>query len=68
MRNVNKLKEETNSPLSPSEISEARMQFVQEHPEVIAKIFEGDPSAIEAFTNFGGIQAKVTNITIKDSN
>lgn len=45
------------------EISRLRMEFAEKNPDIIEKMFHGDPSAIEAFTNFGGISAKVTNVT-----
>jgi len=44
------------------EISRLRMEFADQNPDIIEKMFRGDPAAIEAFTNFGGIQAKVTSV------
>ena len=44
------------------EISRLRMEFAENNPDIIEKMFRGDPSAIEAFTNFGGINAKVTSV------
>lgn len=38
------------------------MEFAENNPDIIEKMFRGDPSAIEAFTNFGGINAKVTSV------
>jgi hypothetical protein len=42
------------------EISRLRMEFAAKNPEIVEKMLLGDPSAIEALTNFGGINAKVT--------
>ena len=47
------------------EISRLRMEFAENNPDIIEKMFRGDPSALEAFTNFGGIQAKVTSVVIR---
>jgi hypothetical protein len=47
------------------EISRLRMEFAENNPDIIERMFRGDPSAIEAFTNFGGIQAKVTSVVIR---
>ena len=47
------------------EISRLRMEFAENNPDIIEKMFRGDPSAIEAFTNFGGINAKVTSVIIR---
>lgn len=47
------------------EISRLRMEFAENNPDIIEKMFRGDPSAIEAFTNFGGINAKVIKVTRK---
>jgi hypothetical protein len=47
------------------EISRLRMEFAENNPDIIEKMFRGDPSAIEAFTNFGGINAKVTKVIRK---
>ncbi len=44
------------------EISRLRMEFAENNPDIIEKMFRGDPSAIEAFTNFGGINANVTSV------
>jgi hypothetical protein len=44
------------------EISRLRLEFAENNPDIIEKMFRGDPSAIEAFTNFGGINAKVTSV------
>ena len=47
------------------EISRLRMEFAEENPEVIERMLSGDPAALEAFTNFGGINAKVVKVTRK---
>jgi hypothetical protein len=47
------------------EISRLRMEFAENNPDIIEKMFRGDPLAIEAFTNFGGINAKVTKVIRK---
>ena len=47
------------------EISRLRREFAEKNPEIIEKMFEGDPIALEAFTNFGGISAKVTSVIIR---
>jgi hypothetical protein len=47
------------------EISRLRMAFAENNPDIIEKMFRGDPSALEAFTNFGGIQAMVTSVVIR---
>jgi len=47
------------------EISLLRMEFAENNPDIIEKMFRGDPSALEAFTNFGGIQAMVTSVVIR---
>ncbi len=47
--------------------SALRMKFAEDNPELIAKIFEGDPLAFEAFTNHGGIRGKVTQVVITDA-
>jgi hypothetical protein len=47
------------------EISRLRMEFAENNPDIIEKMFRGDPSALEAFTNFGGIQAMVTSVVIR---
>ena len=44
------------------EISRLRMEFAENNPDIIEKMFRGDPSALEAFTNFGGIRATVTSV------
>ena len=49
------------------EISRLRMEFADQNPDIIEKMFRGDPEAIEAFTNFGGIQAKVTSVIIRNT-
>jgi hypothetical protein len=49
------------------EISRLRMEFADQNPDVIERMFRGDPEAIEAFTNFGGIQAKVTSVIIRNT-
>jgi len=49
------------------EVSRLRMEFADQNPDVIEKMFLGDPNAIEAFTNFGGIQAKVTSVIIRNT-
>ena len=49
-----------------SEISRLRMEFAAQNPNIIEKMFHGDASAIEAFTNFGGIDAKVTSVIKRD--
>ncbi len=47
--------------------STLRMKFAENNPALISKIFMGDPLALEAFTNQGGIKGKVTQVVIKDS-
>jgi hypothetical protein len=47
------------------EISRLRMEFAEQNPEVIERMLNGDPAALEAFTNFGGIQAMVTSVVIR---
>jgi len=47
------------------EISRLRMAFAENNPDIIEKMFRGDPSALESFTNFGGIQAMVTSVVIR---
>ncbi len=44
------------------EISRLRMEFAEQNPEVIERMLNGDPAALEAFTNFGGIKATVTSV------
>ena len=44
------------------EISRLRMEFAKNNPEIIEKMFQGDADALEAFTNFGGINATVTSV------
>jgi hypothetical protein len=44
------------------EISRLRMEFAKQNPEVIERMLNGDPAALEAFTNFGGIRATVTSV------
>ena len=43
------------------------MKFAEDNPELIEKIFEGDPLAFEVFTNHGGIRGKVTQVVITDA-
>ena len=65
MRNVKKLKDnELDVPLTPEEISHLRLEHVQKNPDLIAKIFAGDAAALEEFSNFGGIQGKVSQVVI----
>ena len=66
---ANKKKEDmaTPSELDWDSISLERMEFAKNNPEIIEKLFQGDPSALETFTNFGGINATVTSV-IKRSN
>ena len=47
------------------EISRLRMEFAENNPDIIEKMFRREPSALEAFTNFGGIQAMVTSVVIR---
>jgi hypothetical protein len=69
MRNVNKLKDNASHiPLTPAEISNLRLSHAQKNSDLIDKIFNGDGSALEEFTNFGGIQGKVTQVIIRDNN
>ena len=49
------------------EISRLRMEFAENNPEIIEKMFQGDARALEAFTNLGGINATVTSV-IKRTN
>ena len=51
---------------SPEDISKLRLKFATENPDLIARIFHGDAAALEAFTNFGGIQGRVTKVDIRD--
>ena len=44
------------------EISRLSMAFAEQNPEVIERMLNGDPAALEAFTNFGGIRATVTSV------
>ena len=44
------------------EISRLRMEFAEQNPEVIERMLNGDPAALEAFTNFGGIRETVTSV------
>ena len=44
------------------EISRLRMEFAEQNPEVIERMLNGDPAALEVFTNFGGIKATVTSV------
>lgn len=67
MRNVKKMEDiNTDAQHGPEEISRLRLQFAENNPDVIAKIFQGDAAALEAFTNFGGIQGKVTKVEIRE--
>lgn len=69
MRNVKKLKDnELDVPLTPEEISHLRLEHVRNNPDLIAKIFAGESAALEEFSNFGGIQGKVTQVLIRDIN
>jgi len=69
MRNVNKLKDNASHiPLTPAEISNLRLSHARKNPDLIARILNGDGSALEEFTNFGGIQGKVTQVIIRDNN
>ena len=47
------------------EISRLRMEFAEQNPEVIERMLKGNPAALEAFTNFGGINAKVIEVNRK---
>lgn len=59
MRNVNKLKDNAlDVPLNPEEISHLRLEHVRKNPDLVTKIFAGDATALEEFSNFGGILAK----------
>jgi len=49
------------------EISRLRMAFAEQNPEVIERMLNGDPAALEAFTNFGGIRATVTSVVRRGS-
>ena len=49
-----------------SEISRLRMEFAAQNPDIIEKLFQGDATALEAFTNFGGIKATVTSVIKRD--
>ena len=64
MKTTKSKKESMNSNAEKDwkEISRLRMEFAENNPDIIEKMFRGDPSAIEAFTNFGGINAKVTSV------
>ena len=65
MRNVKKLKDnELDVPLTPEEISHLRLEHVRKNPDLVTKIFAGDATALEEFSNFGGIQGKVTQVVI----
>jgi hypothetical protein len=67
MRNVKKLEDiNTGMKQSPEDISKLRLKFATENPDLIARIFHGDAAALEAFTNFGGIQGRVTKVDIRD--
>ena len=67
MKTTKSKKESMNSNAEKDwkEISRLRMEFAENNPDIIEKMFRGDPSALEAFTNFGGIQAKVTSVVIR---
>ena len=66
---ANKKKEDMATPSEHDwdSISLERMEFAKNNPEIIEKLFQRDPSALETFTNFGGINATVTSV-IKGSN
>ena len=49
------------------EISRLRVEFADQNPDIIEKMFLGDPEAIESFTNFGGVKAKVTSVIIRNT-
>jgi hypothetical protein len=67
MKTTKSKKESMNSNAEKDweEISRLRMEFAENNPDIIEKMFRGDPSALEAFTNFGGIQAMVTSVVIR---
>ena len=69
MTTANKKKEAVDSIADKDwkEISRLRMEFAENNPEIIEKMFQGDAKALEAFTNVGGINATVTSV-IKRSN
>jgi len=48
-----------------AEITRLRMEFAEQNPEVIERMLNGDPAALEAFTNFGGINANVIKVIRK---
>lgn len=67
MRNVKKLEDiNIDAQQGPEEISRLRLQFAENNPDVITKIFQGNAAALEAFSNFGGIQGKVTKVDIRE--
>ena len=67
MRNVNKLDNfEPDMNANNARTSKLRMQLASDDPELIAEIFEGDPQALEAFTNIGGMTGKVTQVVVRD--
>lgn len=49
------------------EISRMRMEFAENNPEIIEKMFQGDADALEEFTNIGGINATVTSVITRDN-
>jgi hypothetical protein len=67
MKTIKSKKESMNSNAEKDwqEISRLRLEFAENNPDIIEKMFRGDPSALEAFTNFGGINAKVVKVTRK---
>jgi hypothetical protein len=64
MKTTKSKKESMNSNAEKDweEISRLRMEFAEQNPEVIERMLNGDPAALEAFTNFGGIKATVTSV------
>jgi hypothetical protein len=68
MKLTNKKKEVMDSYVEKdwSEISRLRMEFAAQNPDIIEKLFQGDATALEAFTNFGGIKATVTSVIKRD--
>jgi hypothetical protein len=67
MKTIKSKKESMNSNAEKDwqEISRLRMEYAEENPEIIERMLNGDPTALEAFTNFGGINAKVTKVIRK---
>ena len=69
MTNTRKVKTvNSEAKMSNDEISRLRMNFAENNPEIIKKIFEGDPQAFELFTNFGHLKASVTEVLIREKN